>query len=181
MTYSPISFIKSTPKGACLRIDCHKQVTGRKKYCSERCSKLTRNRRYYDTPNGRQKKRVAASRYFQVHRSELYEKRRVRFERLLTRYLPDAYRFGEMMGCRRNGLPGSEYKRSAAREQVRFHHDHHPNPFDQDRWGRNEWERRHPELFTGKGGRTVELRSEFHPVAINNVTVTVGSLGQDLA
>jgi hypothetical protein len=99
--YVPLSYTKLDAKGRCLRVDCNNKVTGRKKYCSKQCSALTRNRHYYETPDGRWKKRAAALRHFQCHRFELYDKRRARMERYIQDLLvsedPDEFDYDTEM------------------------------------------------------------------------------------
>jgi hypothetical protein len=150
--YVPLSYTKLDTKGRCLRVDCNNKVTGRKKYCSKQCSALTRNRHYYETPDGRWKKRAAARRYFQCHRFELYDKRRARMERyvqdLLVSEDPDEFDYDTEM----NTTGASAMTRYArivlgARRLARVQHDWHPTQQGDTPLGRPRWENRHPEFL----------------------------------
>lgn len=71
-------------KAVCTNPNCRALFTPRNAlqlYCSRKCSAHVRNRRYYCTANGRDHKRVAASRYFQAHTNELYDRKAARFQR----------------------------------------------------------------------------------------------------
>ena len=150
--YVPLSYTKLDAKERCLRVDCNNKVMGRKKYCSKQCSALTRNRHYYDTPDGRSKKRAAGRRYFQCHRFELYDKRHARMERYVQDLLVsgdhDYFEFENQMGT-----PGAaamtRYQRIVlgARLLARVQHDWHPTQQGDTPIGRPRWEIRHPELF----------------------------------
>lgn len=123
----------TTPTRLCTRFGCENPITGRTRlYCSKACSAATRNRRYYLTLQGRLKKRAGASRYFQNHHEELYEKRRARMDQ----YVVEIVRKGEVdfvdgrISSPRLGLEDEQYTQFAARNLARMQHDWQPNPYD---------------------------------------------------
>ena len=77
----PLAPAPSPEKATCLR--CSKQFTrrrGNQRYCSPACSAYVRNRRYYATPNGRQKKRAAQTRHFLRNPQLYYDARKRRID-----------------------------------------------------------------------------------------------------
>ncbi len=114
----------------CANPICDKRAV--RKYCSSKCSAAVRNRKYYRTLKGRQNKRNAASRYFQAHKQDLYDKRARRMwnyahgliskqvETELSLYKPDD---PFIVGC---------IEREAVRDGKRlsrFLYDYHPKDF----------------------------------------------------
>src|SRR5689334_14852039 len=79
----------------CTNPDCRLRFPTKnraKLYCSDRCSALTRNRRYYRTIKGRQKKQELARGYFQRHKQGLYEKKADRLNRLFREEMASSLR-----------------------------------------------------------------------------------------
>jgi hypothetical protein len=122
-----MSIVKHKP---CANPPCSRPAVN--KYCSKKCSAAVRNRRYYRTFKGRQNKQAAASRYFQRHKQQLYEKRAIRMQqyagdlihneirRELSLYRPkDSFVIGRI-----------EQKATQTSKRLnRFLHDYHPKDF----------------------------------------------------
>jgi len=136
-------FTKSEP-GLCARLDCPKAASGKSKYCSKSCSAVTRNRRYFLTLNGRWKKRAAASRYFQNHKQDLYDRKAARFERHcldvergINKYKASALIMG--MGTGRWPERNLENLYKEIRRLARGRYDRHPAQTGDGPMGRKVW------------------------------------------
>jgi hypothetical protein len=123
----------TTPPSLCTRLGCQKPIIGSHLlYCSKACSAATRNRRYYLTLQGRLNKRAGASRYFQTHRNELYEKRHTRMDQ----YVVEIVKNGEVdfidgrISSNRISLEDEQYTVLASRNLARVRHDWHGGPHD---------------------------------------------------
>jgi len=124
----------------CARKDCPNAGAENSKYCSKRCSAVVRNRRYYRTINGRAKKRTAASRYFQRHKQELYDKKAARFGQMFREEVAADMRMENIPSYQPDLGPLVEAKLApAAMRRVRFWHDFHPRMFC-DWHGKVRWQ-----------------------------------------
>src|SRR5215467_7086572 len=128
-------------KAACAHSKCRKffvpTVNGQI-YCSERCSSAVRTRRYCLTWKGRQKKRAAASRYFQRHRQEIYERRRSRMARYVEEILASGEATAEegQLVSTRQGMDDSTARLVHAKHVARVRHDWHPQQLGDSALGR---------------------------------------------
>ena len=144
----PLAPAPSPEKATCLR--CSKHFTrrrGNQRYCSPACSAYVRNRRYYATPNGRQKKRAAQTRHFLRNPQLYYDARKRRIDLYAQGLLKDHMEEREFVDSITDrklcttleALAGpSGSLDAAARHQARWQLDFHPSNFDGPR-GRWLW------------------------------------------
>lgn len=125
----------------CARKDCRNPAPPRHLYCSRTCSAVVRNRRYYRTLNGRTKKRQAASRYFQRHKQELYDKKAQRFARIFEESMSMEMRCHRIDPHDADILVPLVVRREAPaiKRSIRRNHDFHPQTFH-DWHGKIRWQ-----------------------------------------
>jgi len=135
----------------CQNINCQNPVSGRRRYCSARCSARVRNRRYYNTLRGQEAKARGARKYFQNHREELYEKRARRFESYVQRYLGEALTDGrDFLSLSHPNCPDPTFANLVmleARRLARIRHDWHPRQQGDSPLGRPVWKPVDPNTF----------------------------------
>ena len=128
-------------KAVCANAKCEKSFVPAVKshiYCSRKCSAAVRNHRYYLTWEGRLKKRAAASRYFQQHRLEIYERRRSRMARYVEEILASreaTAEDGHLLSMRQD-IDDSTARLVHAKHLVRVRHDWHPRQLGDQPLGR---------------------------------------------
>lgn len=147
--HPPFDALCHNPK---CKVRVYTATNPRQLYCSQKCSAQVRQHDYCERPKGRMKKRELASRYFQRHRFEIYEKRAARFARYVSEELHKVDKWAALLNhgaafCQSRADGSPRYDTDGlclleAKRKVRLRHDYHPDPWD-TRYGSQRWEGRH--------------------------------------